>query len=332
MRNPWADSYTSNPYPSVTEYDGVQDVSQETSHHPMTSSAPVGTFNPWVLEGPRYSSPLSRFSSIGHFGVSTPPYEDVARYEGVRPYFLDIPGPLVDQNIWKSEPELWQPNYARPIVCSSQSYVVPSYVNYTHNQPQHTHTTTRPVNSVPSWFQETTIETRETANQESDSQSASESDNDDNDDPTSQKSSTSTIKDTCAAPKFMKLGKWIGNSYITTSQERRYECHKHFERCQKTFARPEHLRRHINTAHIKDKLYRCKVKGCQKECTRKDNLYQHYMTHIKSGSRASKNKKMSFDELIAILGDEKKLVRRLRKKYTQKSRKKRILIGAKSKP
>ncbi|KAA8621967.1 hypothetical protein PtrV1_06468 [Pyrenophora tritici-repentis] len=41
---------------------------------------------------------------------------------------------------------------------------------------------------------------------------------------------------------------------------------------------------------------------------------------------------MSFDELIAILGDEKKLVRRLRKKYTQKSRKKRILIGAKSKP
>ncbi|PZD27982.1 hypothetical protein A1F96_06262 [Pyrenophora tritici-repentis] len=343
MTNPWADSYTSNSNPSVPEYDGVQDVSQETYYYPTISSAPVGACNPWVLEGSHCSSPLSELCRIEYFDVSTPSYEDVARYEEVGPHFQDIPDPLVDQNFWKSEPELWQHDYARPFMYSSQSYVLPPDVNYTHNQPQdsayadgfasqHTHPTTRPVNSVPSWFQEPTIETRETANQESNSQSASESDNSDNDDPTSQKSSTSTIKETCAAPKFMKLGKWTGNSDITTSKERIYKCHEDFEKCQWAFAQPDHLRRHINAVHKKDELYWCKVKDCQKKCTREDNLYQHYMTHIKSGGRAGKNTKMSFDELIDILGDEKKLVRRLTKKHTQKPRKKRILIGAKSKP
>jgi uncharacterized Zn-finger protein len=61
------------------------------------------------------------------------------------------------------------------------------------------------------------------------------------------------------------------------------------------------------------KPHACKV--CNKVFSRSDNLRDHYSTHLKQGKRKCTNKRISFDELKAILGpEENELVQRLERK------------------
>lgn len=66
------------------------------------------------------------------------------------------------------------------------------------------------------------------------------------------------------------------------------------EVCDKVFARPEHLRRHVSTSHSKDRKFACDT--CAKEFVRRDALQRHILTHqntepnlIRKGGRACVN-------------------------------------------
>ena len=85
--------------------------------------------------------------------------------------------------------------------------------------------------------------------------------------------------------------------------------------CQLSFARPEHLRRHVQTVHGNNKQFLCKVANCKTAFTRRDNLRGHYWTHVERDGRSGTNEKMSLEKLGAILGrKEKRLMRRLKKR------------------
>jgi hypothetical protein len=95
-------------------------------------------------------------------------------------------------------------------------------------------------------------------------------------------------------------------------------------RCDQTFVRPEHLRRHIETVHTDQRDYWCKVPQCGKAFTRSDNMRDHYWTHIYlAGRRRGKNAKMSLAELKGILGPhEKRLIGKLRTRLAKHEEKK----------
>lgn len=133
-------------------------------------------------------------------------------------------------------------------------------------------------------------------------------------------SSDSSARRSGPYPGVMKLGRWghITYPFYKVISARQYWCplmdNKNPQtRCTKTFQRPEHLRRHVTTVHGRDKCHLCKV--CPKLFSRRDNLREHYWTHVKRGGRAGKNVKMTIPELTSILGPrEKRLLKRLRGK------------------
>ena len=85
--------------------------------------------------------------------------------------------------------------------------------------------------------------------------------------------------------------------------------------CQVPFARPEHLRRHVQTVHGNNKQFLCRVANCTGAFTRRDNLRDHYWTRVERNGRSGTNKKMSLEALGAVLGrKEKRLMRRLKKR------------------
>jgi hypothetical protein len=74
--------------------------------------------------------------------------------------------------------------------------------------------------------------------------------------------------------------------------------------CKKKFQRVEHLRRHIFT-HTGGPYVFCPVPECKKNTEgfgggRKDNLRQHFKTHLRQTS-TSRNDRRSFDEFYALL-------------------------------
>ncbi|KAF1811724.1 hypothetical protein P152DRAFT_459190 [Eremomyces bilateralis CBS 781.70] len=82
------------------------------------------------------------------------------------------------------------------------------------------------------------------------------------------------------------------------------------QRCERTFKRQEHLKRHENTTHSDRKPYKCPVvfkatengrrKSCGREFNRHDNLCEHYRTHI-NPSNAPRNARLTPAELIDII-------------------------------
>jgi hypothetical protein len=127
--------------------------------------------------------------------------------------------------------------------------------------------------------------------------------------------------------QVMKLGKW---SMIMDPYSAMHPPARHFvcpltdkddnngRPCQKRFARPEHLRRHINTVHGGNRNHLCKIPTCNKAFSRSDNLRDHYWTHLERGGRIGKNDKMSLGELKEILGPkEKKLIKKLKKRLAE---------------
>jgi hypothetical protein len=92
--------------------------------------------------------------------------------------------------------------------------------------------------------------------------------------------------------------------------------------CPKQFARPEHLKRHINTVHEDHLDHLCNIPKCNKAFSRRDNLRDHYWTHVERGGRIGKNDKMSLGTLIKILGPkEEKLFKKLEKRLAEEKMK-----------
>jgi hypothetical protein len=70
--------------------------------------------------------------------------------------------------------------------------------------------------------------------------------------------------------------------------------------CAQSFARVEHLRRHIQSVHSGFSVS-CKVPRCTKSFSRSDNLYDHYCTHL-DVEKPGRNRRLSLYELGQILG------------------------------
>ncbi|KAF2827845.1 hypothetical protein CC86DRAFT_438663 [Ophiobolus disseminans] len=144
--------------------------------------------------------------------------------------------------------------------------------------------------------------------------------------------STSNSKDE-GPPRgvVLKLGKWPNRAnLITTPEQRLYACPIPIGNkadghvCGTRFARPEHLRRHVNSVHSVEKLYGCKVPSCCRFFSRGDNLRYHYWTHLERGGRSGTNEKMQLEQLKAILGPkEKKLIKKLKLTLIEHQRKMR---------
>jgi hypothetical protein len=72
--------------------------------------------------------------------------------------------------------------------------------------------------------------------------------------------------------------------------------------CGKRFKRMEHLKRHMKTAGIHNEpTYSCDIPECKQSFSRRDNLRDHYWTHVYRGGRVGRNKKLSLVELEGIL-------------------------------
>jgi hypothetical protein len=88
---------------------------------------------------------------------------------------------------------------------------------------------------------------------------------------------------------------------------KRHECYFEYPDgtvCQKKFQRVEHLRRHLFT-HTGGPYVFCPVPECKKNTEgfgggRKDNLRQHFKTHLRQTS-TSRNDRRSFDEFYTLL-------------------------------
>jgi hypothetical protein len=81
------------------------------------------------------------------------------------------------------------------------------------------------------------------------------------------------------------------------------------EVCGRSFARIEHLRRHMTTVHSGSRTA-CKVPLCRKSFSRRDNLYDHYWTHVDLG-RPGRNRKLSLRVLKEILGSKDRCIFRI---------------------
>ncbi|KAL5446402.1 hypothetical protein PMIN06_004458 [Paraphaeosphaeria minitans] len=75
--------------------------------------------------------------------------------------------------------------------------------------------------------------------------------------------------------------------------------------CPKSFARQEHLQRHIRT-HDGKKDHGCPLPHCGKAFNRNDNLVAHFATHVeKPGRKPGRNKKWLLEEVQAHFEDQK---------------------------
>lgn len=93
-----------------------------------------------------------------------------------------------------------------------------------------------------------------------------------------------------------KSGRYCSASGETKKQRCR------FEGCVKTFARPEHLKRHENT-HSKERPFPCVVPQCGRRFSRNDNRKAHYETHLKEAllGKKARNAPVSFEDLCTFL-------------------------------
>jgi hypothetical protein len=89
--------------------------------------------------------------------------------------------------------------------------------------------------------------------------------------------------------------------------------------CVQSFARVEHLRRHIKSVHSGFSVS-CKVPRCTKSFSRSDNLYDHYYTHI-DVEKPGRNQRLSVYELGQILGSQDGSIFRILQRKMERPRK-----------
>jgi hypothetical protein len=84
---------------------------------------------------------------------------------------------------------------------------------------------------------------------------------------------------------------------------KKFEC-QGFDDCNKKFARPEHLKRHMDT-HSGKQDFPCMLPPsaqCHKRFNRRDNLLAHYATHVeRSDGKTTRNRRFPFHELAAMI-------------------------------
>jgi hypothetical protein len=89
--------------------------------------------------------------------------------------------------------------------------------------------------------------------------------------------------------------------------------------CGQSFARVEHLRRHIKSVHSGFSVS-CKVPRCTKSFSRSDNLYDHYCTHV-DVEKPGRNRRLSIYELGEILRPQDRSIFRIMKRKMERPRK-----------
>ncbi|KAG9185020.1 hypothetical protein G6011_00011 [Alternaria panax] len=299
------------------------------------------TVDPWILEEPPYGSPLST-SSVGHTeSVGTPFYTDMPIcFTVTSPVFQHVQSPprsiaWSDEqgSCWKlshPEPSTWGPQepplpHQRRSACDQE--LMQCIRDYIFRYGPLSAPNCIPYQTPVSYSAAVVVDSAapklnlavspDVSEQGSDSDSR---DSDYEDDASSREMSNSPTRQRGARSNVMKFGMWgrITYPFCKIIERRQYWCPLMDKKdpqipCAKTFQRPEHLQRHVITVHGEDKCHLCKV--CPRLFSRRDNLREHYWTHLTRGGRAGKNTKMSLPELKAILGPkEKLLVRRLKRK------------------
>lgn len=107
------------------------------------------------------------------------------------------------------------------------------------------------------------------------------------------------------------LRKERGSFVPSTTESSRIEC----PACNDVFCRPEHMRRHLSSAskHAEGKSHVCQF--CHKLFSRRDNLSDHYCTHVLRDGRQGKNEKIPLHDLANLLGPKcATLISKLRRK------------------
>jgi hypothetical protein len=339
---------------------GIECSQENYTHTPPTTSADLA-FPPWLMDMSHHTGSLSRTSSLnGSEYISTPP----AYTEPSPMYHLVDQALPHSANYMASDCQYvignqelhWQPHLCGSGVHSSQQlrpqfapsvwqtsdYVTPSFPSpmeyYTSPHLGETPASFSQAGSAYSPSQqssdEATVKPSETNSSEFDSDSEVSSDESSSSyiQRNGSRSNSRSHQRNSAVATVLRLGRWstIEDPYIHPPQ-RLYVCRigansgERDRRCDKRFARPEHLRRHEITVHSDYRPHCCKVPSCNKAFSRSDNLRDHYWTHIERGGRIGKNDKMSILELREILGrGEKRLFKKLKKRLTDWQIKQRL--------
>ncbi|PSN70664.1 hypothetical protein BS50DRAFT_570193 [Corynespora cassiicola Philippines] len=87
-------------------------------------------------------------------------------------------------------------------------------------------------------------------------------------------------------------------------------------RCERSFGRPEHLKRHLKT-HSGEKPFECLI--CDRPFNRRDNCHDHYWTHVERPGKTGRNGRMSIAG-IAEKTKDPRLVEWLEKKMAERKK------------
>jgi hypothetical protein len=307
---------------------------------PSSTATDIG-FIPWFMEAPPYESPLSRTSSLsGSEHYSTPPpYLEKPMYAATNQTFQPPANYTMRESHYDHSQNLpWEPQHGvggsilqqSPSTQPSMpmwhedSYGGPSLppMDY-YAQPFLNGTESTLVQSVTDVHLYRPASTANGASDAGDVLSESDSEDDDSEyDDGQPRTNQRQSSRTTSSAAVLRLGKWShGSDCFSQPPHRHYICPEVAksgildDSCRQSFARPEHLRRHVRTVHSDERPYACRVPRCGKAFSRGDNLRDHYWTHIQRGGRAGKNHKMSIEELKEILGPrDRKLIKKLRQR------------------
>jgi hypothetical protein len=317
--------------------------SHENYTHTPGSAAADLAFSPWLMDVPNFTSPLSRTSSLSSSEyVSTPPAypESTSMFHLMDQALPHSSNYMARGSQYVNDHELgWQPHVSGGDVCRSQQHLphhpVSSWQPYGYvapSLPTNLDYIASPyMSNVPSSAPQVVLayhckpESADATVKPSDVSTPSSSNSDSDSDDSAYEESTSSSGQRRGSrsnsgpnhskPHVIKLGPWhnIMDPY-SHPPARHYACPRVDLGCVRRFARPEHLRRHINTVHGDKRDHRCKVPKCAtKPFSRSDNLRDHYWSHLERGGRTGKNDKMSLSELKEILGPkERKLIKKLK--------------------
>jgi hypothetical protein len=331
--------------------------------HISTSASVEMAFAPWLLEASSYDSPQSRTSSVsGSEYISTPPYVDLEQSDihhlTQQAHLLSMDYMRRDPSYVNNQQLTWpspltrnggvpfrQPHSQSTIAVWHQSSYDSSSmpVSEYYASSFGSNATSSLLQSTPGCqpiYQSPNVTICKLSDSDS---TATDSHGDDSDyedcstdysqNEATRSSSGPKTKASTTTP-VLRLGKWsMAVDPFSQPAQRLYVCPLADKsgavgrRCDQSFARPEHLRRHMKTVHGNERNYRCKLPQCEKAFSRGDNLRDHYWTHIQRGGRVGKNDKMSLAELKDFLGPkEKKLIKKLKQKLSNQRMKQRCKL------
>lgn len=290
-------------------------------------------------------SPSQSIATPSSDGCYSPPYPEQLL---LPPYqFLEQPQPLRSRSTshpnWVSHGENWDHTYAGDL-WGTQTYVTQSWISSSYEgyatpcvasaQPQ-----TSSASLTPFIFQtqDQTSAPELTQTQPHPSPAAEGPikedsppfSDDDSDDSVSESSysqieaQTSRLRTKSRIPRT-RVDRWtVAVPQFPQTNVRAFLCRE--QGCDRTFQRPEHLRRHYKSVHCAERPFGCKIHGCTKPFSRGDNLRDHYWTHLERGGRKGQNSKYTLAQLKAMLGPrEKRLVKKLRDKLIKHEKREKL--------